>query len=325
MRRDAAIIVVFGSINVDISIAVQRLPRVGETVLGPGYVLTPGGKGANQALAAKRASAAGSAVHFIGVTGTDTFADIALRDLRAGNVDLTLVARNDRPTGCAVICVDPSGHNMIAVASGANLSLAASQAPDSLLGQADILILQMETPLEENWSLVSRAKEHGMRVLLNAAPADAIPVSVMRALDWLIVNEGEIMDLARYFHLEADTPRRAGQAIAVWASITVIVTLGDEGAVAYSGQGGAVVSAWRTGVLPIIPHDTVGAGDAFTGAFAVAMQDGLSLPQAMVFASAAAGLACERLGAQQSFPMRAAIMVACDKIPLAQDIPSFGA
>jgi ribokinase len=292
-------IVVFGSVNIDVVVPVERLPRPGETVLGPAYRLVPGGKGANQALAARRA---GGAVHLIGRVGRDGFSDVALADLREAGVDLSALLADELPTGCALIPVDGEGQNLIVVASGANRLATESQVPDALLDSSAVVVLQMEVPLAENWRLVRRAKARGARVLLNCAPVALVPHGSLAALDWLVVNESEAELLARSLNLAFDGPREAGRAIARSVGITVIVTLGGEGAVAYAGA-----AAWAIGALPIKPVDTTAAGDAFVGGFAVAMADGADLPTALHWASVAGGLACTVAGAQPSLPTKAMI------------------
>ena len=292
-------IVVFGSINIDLVVPVERLPRPGETVLGPHYTLVPGGKGANQALAAARA---GGEVHMIGRVGHDGFADLALADLKLAGIDLSAVERDDLPTGCALIPVDRAGGNLIIVASGANMVAADRQVADALLGPQTVVMLQMEVPLADNWRLVERAKRGGARVVLNCAPAAPVPAAAMAALDWLVVNESEAELLARDLSLSAADARSAGAAIAKSAGTTVIVTLGGDGAVAFSDAG-----TWTIGTLPITPVDTTAAGDAFVGAFAAAMESGAELPAALHRASVAGGLVCTIAGAQPSLPTKAAI------------------
>jgi ribokinase len=292
-------IVVFGSINIDLVVPVERLPRPGETVLGPHYTLVPGGKGANQALAAARA---GGRVRMIGRVGRDGFADLALAELKAAGIDLSTVERDALPTGCALIPVDRAGGNLIIVASGANSAAAECQVADALLGADTLVMLQMEVPLAENWRLVERAKHAGARVMLNCAPAAPVPRATLAALDWLVVNETEAELLARDLSLPAADPRSAGAAIAKAVGTTVIVTLGGEGAIAFSGA-----DAWSIGPLPITPVDTTAAGDAFVGAFAAAIDAGADLPTALHRASTAGGLACTMAGAQPSLPTKAAI------------------
>jgi ribokinase len=292
-------IVVFGSINIDLVVPVERLPRPGETVLGPGYTLIPGGKGANQALAAARA---GGAVRMVGRVGRDSFADLALAELRAAGVDLSAGEPDARPTGCALIPVERGGQNLIVVAAGANGAAAERQVADAWLGPGTLVLLQMEVPHAENWRLVERAKAHGARVMLNCAPAADVPRAALSAFDWLIVNESEAELVARGLSLAAPDPRAAARAIAGTASTTVIVTLGGEGAVAFAGA-----DAWAVGALPVRPVDTTAAGDAFVGALAAAIDGGAGLPAALHRASIAGGLACTAAGAQPSLPTKAAI------------------
>ena len=185
-------IVVFGSINVDVLVPVPHLPARGETVLGGDYVIAPGGKGANQALAARRA---GAAVTMIGAVGRDPFAEIGLSLLRRDGVDLGLVAEVGRPTGCAIITVDPVGENQIAVASCANMRAEAAQVPDRLLGPQTVLVLQREVPDVENAALIWRARERGARIVMSLAPAGPIAPARLEDIDFLIANEGEAATL----------------------------------------------------------------------------------------------------------------------------------
>jgi ribokinase len=292
-------IVVFGSMNVDLVLPVEGLPRPGETVLGPSYSIVAGGKGANQALAAARA---GAPTLMFGCVGHDGFADIALAEMAGAGVDLGGIARCPAPTGCAFICVDRAGENFLAVASGATLNAQQHQVPDEVLGPESLLVMQMEVPVAENWALAARAKARGARLLLNVAPAGALPREALAMLDWLVVNEIEALAVARGLGLDPGDPRTAGSSLAEAAGITVIVTLGPEGAVAFAGE-----NAWEIGALPIKPVDTTAAGDGFVGALAAALDEGAGLPTALRFASVTAGLACLAAGAQPSLPNRAAI------------------
>jgi ribokinase len=181
-------ILVFGSINVDLIVPVPRLPQAGETVLGDNYALLPGGKGANQALAARRA---GAAVVLAGAVGRDSFADIALRLLCGEGVDTRLVQVVERPTGCAAIMVSRDGENLIAVAPGANMSVRSGQVGDELLGPAMTLVAQMEVPSGETEALIWRVRAHHGRVLLNLAPALSIDSALFGEIDLVVVNEGE--------------------------------------------------------------------------------------------------------------------------------------
>jgi ribokinase len=276
-------IVVFGSINVDLVVPVKNLPRPGETVLGPSYKLVAGGKGANQALAASRA---GAMTRMVGAVGRDGFADVALADMTAAGVDLSGVVRRSAPTGCAIICVDQAGQNMIAVASGANMKVRESQVADGFLGTRSLIVMQMEVPPAQNWALIARARSSGARLLLNLAPAGALPGLILPALDWLVVNEIEAAMIAAKLGLGREDPGEAGAALAEATGITVVVTLGGQGAVAFAGKQG-----WEIGALAIKPVDTTGAGDAFVGAFAAALDEGGDLPTALRWGSIAGGRA----------------------------------
>jgi len=289
-------IVCFGSINVDLVVPVKTLPRPGETVLGPSYTLVAGGKGGNQALAAARA---GASTRMVGAVGRDGFAEIALANMAAAGVDLTGVARRAAPTGCAIICVDRAGQNMIAVASGANLKIRERQLADGSLGPRSLVVMQMEVPPAQNWALVARARSLGSRLLLNVAPAGALPATILPALGWLVVNEIEAAMIADRLGLGRDDPRDAGAALAEKSGATVVVTLGAQGAVAFSGRQG-----WEIAGLPVAAVDTTGAGDAFVGAFAAALDEGADLPAALRWGCTAGALACLTPGAQPSLPHR---------------------
>lgn len=306
-------IVVFGSLNVDVMISVERLPGAGETVLGPGYVLTAGGKGGNQALAAARA---GAEVAMIGAIGDDPLVETAIADLREAGVDLSHLEHVTESTGLAAICVDKNGENQIIVASGANRFARAGSVPPALLGSRTLVLLQMETPPEENWALIRAARAARARILLNAAPAAAIPIGVLRQVDWLIVNETESLQVAAHLDIKTGDARSAAAAIATEAGTTVIVTLGGAGAAAYRGNG----SGLRVAALPIKPLDTVGAGDSFVGGFAAAIDAGHDLGEALRRASIGGALACLTAGAQPSLPRRAEIEARLPELSAVQEI-----
>lgn len=300
-------IVVFGSINVDMVIQVPALPRPGETVVSGSYATFPGGKGGNTALAAARA---GAATMLFGRVGEDGFAEDGLALLRADGVDLSGVLRSTRPTGCATVWVDGAGENAIVVAAGANLDSRAEQVPDSVLGPGTIVALQMEVPPAESWRLVGRAKRAGARVLLNLAPAGMVPETILRQLDVIVVNEVEAATLAADAGLNADTPSRVPGLLAERYDLTCIVTLGGAGAIAFGRNGGFAVPA-----LPVTPVDTTAAGDAFCGGLAAALDKGLELDAALRHASTGAGLSCIVEGAQSSLPDAAAIEARLGELP----------
>lgn len=290
-------ILVFGSINVDVVVPVAALPRHGETVLGGDCRLLPGGKGANQAMAARLV---GAEVAMAGAVGADSFASVALEPLRRAGVDTGLVRVANRPTGVAAIMVSETGENMIAVASGANLSARAADLPDAVFGPATLLVVQMEVPPEENAVAITRARIRGARVLLNLAPARPFDPALLPQIDLLVANAGEAAALAGE---PATLAPRLRQGL--------VVTLGAEGAVAWFPDGGR----FRVPALPIEPVDTTGAGDTFVGVLAAALDHDLPLAVALRRAAAAAGLACLGRGAQATMPDAAAIDRAVLRLP----------
>ena len=285
-------ILVFGSINVDMIFALERLPTAGETVLGPGVLIQPGGKGANQAAAAARD---GAEVTMVGAVGRDALAGAALDLLRDAGVNLQRVQAVEQATGCAAICTDRAGRNLIAVGSGANLRARADAVEDALLGPGTVLVLQREVDPIETETLIRRAHAAGSRVVLNLAPAGPLDPAVLRLVDVLVVNEHEAAWLARFLGVDEG-------AIQVALGTTVVRTLGERGS-AYAGHEGAgLVPA-----LAVTVVDTTAAGDCYTGVLAAGLDRGLALPAALERASVAAGLCCGRRGSQSSLPFRSEI------------------
>jgi ribokinase len=283
-------ILVFGSLNADLVFQVRVLPRPGETVLCPGYVLAPGGKGANQAAAAAKA---GASVRMVGHVGDDSFGSFLRGVLVEAGVDCTGVADSDKATGIAVIGVESGGENQIMVGSGANLATHASQVDDAALVPGLTVLCQNEVDPEATFALLQRARRRGVRTILNLAPAAPVPAPVLDAIDVLVVNEIEAAMAAG--ERGVGDSRALAQGLATRHDLTCVVTLGAEGAIAV-GPGGN----FRIGPLAIDPVDTTGAGDAFVGVLAAALDQGRTLPEALRRASVAAGLACTRLGAQTS-------------------------
>ena len=296
MLAACPMILVFGSINIDVLVPVPALPRPGETVLGGDYRLLPGGKGANQALAARRA---GSMVRIAGTVGKDAFADAALDVLRRDGVDLRLVRQVEQPTGLAAIMVGTEGENLIAVASGANAEVAAELVPDEALGPGAIVLSQMEAPPAESAALIHRAARRGARAILNLAPALPIEPSLLHDLDLLVANEAEAATLG-------DDPA----AVARRLRRAFVVTRGAAGATAFLADGGRL----DIPALAIEAIDTTGAGDTFVGVLAAGLDQGLALEPALRGASAAAGLACLAQGAQTAMPDKAAIDAAVARL-----------
>jgi ribokinase len=292
------VVIVFGSINLDLVVRVARLPRPGETLAGDSFASHSGGKGANQALAARRA---GANVALFGAVGKDSFATAALRPLEDAAVDLSHVRRVDAPTGIALIHVDPSGENCITIVAGANASADPAAVRDDLLVRGTTVVMQLEVPLPAVRALAARAHARGARAILNAAPARALPTVLLQALDALIVNEIEATAIATALRAPA-LPEAFAGAIHRRFGCAAIVTLGAQGAI--MAADGALV---RAAAPPVRVIDTTGAGDAFTGSFAAAIDRGASWTHALAAGVAAGSLACAAMGAQTALPAAAAI------------------
>lgn len=300
-------VIVFGSINVDLAMRVQRTPQRGETVLTRDAAISAGGKGANQANAAGRF---GARVAMFGAVGEDDLATTALATLRATGVDLSGIRRSSGAvTGCAAIWVDAEGGNTIAVASGANWLARQSDVPDAALAKAKVLLLQNEVPADENWALAARAHRAGCKVIYNNAPAAAVPAHALVHMSLLVVNEVEACQTAAALGLTAADPEAAARGLAGAYGLTVMLTLGEAGSVAI-GQDDVV----RQAALSIKPVDTTAAGDTFSGVLGAAIAEGEALASAMRLASAAASLACTRAGAQPSQPDSAEVLAAAKRI-----------
>lgn len=272
-------VTVVGSVNLDLVARCPQLPRPGETITAESFARFPGGKGANQALAAKRA---GSDVSLIGAVGEDSDAEEALALLVEAGVDLSGVRRVDAPTGLALITVGESGENQIVVVPGANHLLATDMID---IGATDAVLCQLEIPMD---AVVAAAERTQGLFCVNAAPATALPAEVLERADVLIVNETERDLLSDQL---ADT------------GALVVVTLGAAGAKAF--RGGRVVAEVQP--PPVDPVDTVGAGDAFCGALVTALAGGTTVAAALRYGCIAGALATTRQGAQPSLPTAAEI------------------
>ena len=285
-------IILFGSINLDLSFSLPNIPRPGETVLGPATRIEPGGKGANQAVAAARD---GAVVIMAGAVGRDALADGALALLRAASVNLDRVAAVDASTGCAAIAVDPDGNNAITVGSGANLLARAAQVEASLLGPGATVVLQMEVPAAETAELIARARAGGARVVLNLAPAAALPEAELRSVDVLVVNESEAAWLASHLGCNASAVSLRDRL----GGVAVVLTRGGDGAEIASAD-----ATWHEPARKVDAVDTTAAGDCFVGVLAHRLDQGDSLRAAVHRASTAAALCCTRQGSQGSIPTR---------------------
>lgn len=288
-------IVVVGSINLDLIATVQRLPAPGETVPGDGFSTAPGGKGANQALAARRA---GAEVRMVGAVGNDAFAGEALALLREGGVDLSRVRAAQTATGIAVILVEASGENVIAVVPGGNGTVAPQDVEGAALQAGDHLMLQLEIPLEAVSAALAAARAANAVSILNTAPFLAEAAPLLRKADLVVANETEFDLYAKALSLSGSDREQQMRDFSASTGRTIVVTLGAEGVVAAGPDGFA-----RAEGLSIEPVDTVGAGDTFCGYLAAGLHDGLALQEALRRAAVAGSLACLKPGAQPSIPV----------------------
>ncbi len=284
-------LLVAGSANLDFVVRVAHVPAPGETVLGRSLQTMPGGKGANQAIACARAGAAPT--RMLLALGDDAHAAPIEASLRQAGVLLHIVRSATEPTGTAFIGLADNAENAITVAPGANATLHADHLP--ALAGVSHLMLQLETPLATVLSYALAGRAAGATVVLNAAPAQPLPAALLQAVDLLIVNEGELAAVAGV-HDGIDA------AMGRIAVPTVVVTLGARGC--RTRDGGAFID---TPAFAVQALDTTAAGDTFCGALVAALSQGLPLPAALRRASAAAAIACTRLGAQPSIPTHAEV------------------
>ncbi|SKC71743.1 ribokinase [Krasilnikoviella flava] len=291
MSTDGRVVVV-GSANVDLVVDVPRHPAGGETILGGDLRRSPGGKGANQAAGAARAGAAETS--FVGAVGRDDSADLLLASLRRAGVKTDLVWRLDVPTGTALITVSPDGENAIVVAPGANSHLAVEAPQAERIAAADVVLAQLEIPLDVVRAAAA-ARRPGALFVLNAAPSRPLPEEVWEAVDVLVVNEHEAADLAGP-SVGVDTEALADALLERVPA--AVVTLGGQGSlVARRGEPPVRVPAHR-----VVAVDTTGAGDTYCGVLAAALARGEALPEAARLAAAAGALAVTRPGAQDAVP-----------------------
>jgi ribokinase len=286
-------VVVVGSLNFDLVVESSRLPVAGETVLGGTFRTAAGGKGANQAVAAARV---GAQVSMVGCVGQDKYGRELLASLRVDHVDVRRVRRVSEPTGVALIVVAPGGENLIVVAPGANacLSPADIAAAQPLVARANVVVAQLEIPLETVVAAAHAAHQAGAIFMLNAAPARSDLDELLSAVDVLIVNETELASIVGVGSGEEVT---AARAVLDRGPRGVVVTLGARGALVVERQIATRVDAFAVDAV-----DATAAGDAFVGALAARFRGLDSLVDAAYYASAAAGLACTRPGAQPSLP-----------------------
>lgn len=304
-------IVVFGSMNIDLIMPVDHFPKTGETVLcAADYLSRTGGKGANQAIAAARANAK---VAMVGKVGDDAFGRRSVNNLKTQGIWTTGIGISERPTGCATIAVNMKGGNIIIVAPGANLDATSDQLPDEVFNNKNVILTQLETDHAQTYDVLRRAKAGGSVSILNASPASSIPKESLADIDYLLVNEIEAQQLAAGFGFKSENAAEIALRIANMGTaerpLSCIITLEERGAVAAREK-----SLYRIGSMPIEVVDSTGAGDAFCGFFAAALQMGSPWLNAMQFASVGAGLSCLGLGAQEGMPSYDDIVANLDKL-----------
>ncbi|MBQ7640451.1 MAG: ribokinase [Bacteroidales bacterium] len=290
-------ILVIGSSNTDMTIKSERLPAPGETILGGKFLMGAGGKGANQAVAARRL---GGDVTFVCKVGRDIFGDNAIKGYEKEGIDTSHILRSDAPSGVALILVDAKAENSIAVAPGANGDLTPEDIRNlrGVIAEASYLILQLEVPVETVLEAARIAHEAGVYVILNPAPACPLPDELFKYLSLITPNQTET---ALMTGVETDEASLDKAVVALRAKGVkdVIITLGSRGSLVCTGGKNEFVPACKVKAV-----DTTAAGDTFCGALCVALSEGKSLTDAAAFATKASALAVQKMGAQDSIPYR---------------------
>ncbi len=295
-------IVVIGSCNTDMVISMDHLPLPGETLIGGEFFMNSGGKGANQAVAAARL---GGNVSFIAKVGNDPFGKRALEQYRAEGIDVKHILTDpEQPSGVALIMVDAQGENSIAVASGANAHLTTKDLDNAkeILSRADIVLMQLETPITTVEHAANVAKRSGAKVILNPAPAQPLPESLLQNLYILIANETEAEFISGTQITDMDSVARAEDILCDKGGEKVVITLGSRGAFVKERGNYHQIPG-----LKVKAVDATAAGDTFCGALCVALAEGKNLTEAVTFANRCAAVTVTRMGAQSSLPYRSEI------------------
>ena len=297
-------ILVVGSANTDMVIKAEHLPQPGETILGGTFFMNPGGKGANQAVAAARLN---GSVIFIGKTGNDIFGRQSIELFEEEGINTKyLVSDSKHPSGVALITVDKNGENCIVVASGANATLmpADLQKAEAEIKNAAIVLMQLEVPLETVEWVAALAAASGVKVVLNPAPACTLPPSLMRNISVITPNKTEAEMLSGIQVTNLETAIQAANLIKDKGVETVIITLGTKGALVVTD---AIVEMIPAHVVEAV--DTTAAGDVFNGALSVALSEGADMVKAVAFACHAAAISVTKMGAQSSAPYRSEVQI----------------
>ncbi len=296
-------VVVVGSVNTDLTIQTPTLPQAGETIKGEQFAIVCGGKGANQAVACARQ---GANVSFIGCIGGDDYGKQHLQNLQQENIDIShLKVQADSNTGVALILVDKHHQNAIVISPEANDAVDSSHIKQAqkTIDKADILICQLETPMEAVASTLEIASDKGINTLLNPAPAIALPESVLANVDILVPNETEIQTITGIEISDQNAAKKAVEYLLRKGVRTVVLTLGERG-VLFANQDGLVLHEKAFNVAAV---DPTAAGDTFIGCFTMAYKEGESLKDAIRYGQAGAALSVQALGAQTSIPRRQAV------------------
>jgi ribokinase len=292
-------IYVIGSSNTDMVIRTQKLPLPGETVLGKDFIINPGGKGANQAVAAARL---GGDVTLVAKVGDDLFGKQALEHFRKENINISFVSTDSEvPSGVALIGVDARGENSIMVAPGSNSNLTVENVGMAInhVQRGSIILVQLEIPMETVAFSIRKGHNAGCKVIFNPAPASAIDNRLLRHVEVITPNELEAEILTGIRVLDIPTAQRAAQKLHEMGVANVIITLGSKGAYLLNDSVQMLLPS-----PPVTPVDTTAAGDCFNGALAVALSEGLAIDQAVSFACEAASISVTRMGAQSSMPYK---------------------
>lgn len=295
-------ICIIGSINMDLVIKVDRMVKVGETILSKGLYKNSGGKGANQAVAASRL---GANVHMIGKVGSDDTGDVLLRKLTEDNVVVNFVGRDSaNPTGMAIITVDELGNNSIIVVPGANMNIDCEdvERAESIIKMSKLVIAQFETPVEATIAAFKIARKNGVTTILNPAPAREIPEELLALTDIIVPNETEAYELTKIKIENEDSIRFASKKFLDNGVKYVIITLGERGSVLVSNEGYELLKAVKVNAI-----DTTAAGDSFIGALACVLcryeKIGFKLiKEAITFANKVSSMVVQKSGAQESLP-----------------------
>ena len=296
------VVVVLGGINMDLVATSERMPNLGETIFGTSFHTAPGGKGANQAVAAARL---GAEVRMVGRVGDDQFGPTLLEGMRSEGIDVSGVAVDpDNPSGVALILLDEEAENMIVAVYGANLACDDAQvaAVDDALDGADVLLLQLETPLDVALSAVALAKEWGATVVWDPAPALKMGHEAYRLCDVLTPNQAEVEFLTGIAVTDPTSAEGAAKVLVEQGVRAAVVTLGSGGAFFLTRDESGLVPPFNVDAI-----DSVAAGDAFAAGLGIALAEGESLAGAVKFGSAAGALAVTKSGAQEAMPYRAEV------------------